>query len=226
MLFVDFADAVGLEYVVQSVADSEATTVDEYVEYIIEVEGFLSPVGQALFESGGRYGVINAWSWCSDAATCGAGVGDCDRDSHCDSGLVCHHDVGADYGLSTSMDICAPPAGDWSYCDDMVCLHGDGDCDGDSDCDAIGDGRCVNDVGASFGFNSGVDVCLANGTSEYCHPGDPCGSYEGDCDTDNDCESGHFCEHNVGAAFGFDSRIDICTPYTDIDVIDIEATRP
>jgi hypothetical protein len=46
------------------------------------------------------------WDYCSNSHPCGSGEGDCDRDSHCESGLSCRHNVGANYGRSRSLDIC------------------------------------------------------------------------------------------------------------------------
>jgi hypothetical protein len=49
------------------------------------------------------------WSYCTDNCPCAAGEGDCDRDSHCQSGLRCVHNVGHRYGKSASLDVCQAP---------------------------------------------------------------------------------------------------------------------
>ena len=45
-------------------------------------------------------------SFCSTSAPCDEGVGDCDSDSECKSGLVCSADVGANYGWNAGVDVC------------------------------------------------------------------------------------------------------------------------
>ena len=49
------------------------------------------------------------------------------------------------------------PGGSDTYCSETSCAAREGDCDSDNECQA---GLvCVNDVGASYGFRSIVDVC-------------------------------------------------------------------
>lgn len=59
--------------------------------------------------SGSKFG----WTYCSSSCPCGEGEGDCDRDSECQSGLTCVHNVGTSYGVTNSVDVCqksaAPP---------------------------------------------------------------------------------------------------------------------
>jgi subtilisin family serine protease len=97
--------------------------------------------------------------YCSDYGPCSEGLGDCDGDSECESGLICVQDVGANYGWDSWVDVCekAPYPGD-DYCSDYgPCSEGLGDCDGDSECESSL--ICVNDVGADYGWDSWVDVC-------------------------------------------------------------------
>ena len=47
--------------------------------------------------------------YCSDACKCGHGEGDCDRNSHCQAGLVCKWNVGANYGWDRGTDVCERP---------------------------------------------------------------------------------------------------------------------
>ena len=103
------------------------------------------------------------YDYCVVEGPCGAGEGDCDSNSGCQSGLVCVNDVGADYGFRSIVDVCeASPRdavlGSNDYC--VVagpCGAGEGDCDSNSGCQT---GLvCVNDVGANYGFRSIVDVC-------------------------------------------------------------------
>ncbi|HLC62326.1 MAG TPA: hypothetical protein VJI52_04895, partial [Candidatus Nanoarchaeia archaeon] len=112
------------------------------------------------------------------------------------------------------------PRGDMDYCVDHLCGAGEGDCDGDSQCRA--GLTCVNNVGASYGFDSGVDVCEGDsgsdggnsdsqpGDLDYCEVNGPCGEGEGDCDVDNECQSGLTCVSNVGDFYGYSPSTDVC----------------
>ena len=51
---------------------------------------------------------------------------------------------------------------------------------------------------------------LPNGDWRYCSPSCKCNHGEGDCDSDNDCESGTYCGIDNGLYFGFSSILDIC----------------
>ena len=96
-----------------------------------------------------------------------------------------------------------------SYCEEELCAAGEGDCDNDSQCES---GLvCSNDVGLNYGFRDIVDVCEvpASGSDAYCN-GRTCGVGEGDCDSDNQCESGLVCSDDVGAAYGFRAFVDVC----------------
>ena len=177
--------------------------------------GFASDVD--VCEGGG--GLPNGdYNYCVDQGPCSAGEGDCDRDSECASGLTCVHDVGANYGFASDVDVCEGggglPNGDYNYCVDQgPCSAGEGDCDRDSEC-ASGL-TCVHDVGANYGFASDVDVCeggggLPNGDYNYCVDQGPCSAGEGDCDRDSECASGLTCVHDVGANYGFASDVDVC----------------
>lgn len=48
-------------------------------------------------------------SFCSSSAPCDIGQGDCDGDAECKPGLVCVHDLGADYGGPSAWDFCDAP---------------------------------------------------------------------------------------------------------------------
>lgn len=106
--------------------------------------------------------------YCRDCGPCGDGEGDCDRDTDCSAGLFCVDNVGAAHGFAAGIDVCQAsdgavsscplPAGHPHYCRDCgPCARGEGDCDRDSDCRA--GLSCVDNIGAEFGFNPGIDVC-------------------------------------------------------------------
>ena len=112
--------------------------------------------------------------------------------------------------------------GGWHYCtEECPCIEGEGDCDNNAECE---EGlTCVLNVGSDFGWDSDVDVCLANchpdelGTSTYCRSYCPCEHGEGDCDSDSECLPGLECVSNVGANYGFDSSTDVCEGTADPD---------
>jgi len=79
------------------------------------------------------------------------------------SGSACSHNVGLNYGATTSFDICEtmttcdPRNLDWGCCtSSMPCADGEGDCDYDTDCMS---GYCSHDVGSSYGVSWSFDVC-------------------------------------------------------------------
>lgn len=51
-------------------------------------------------------GSNGGWSYCSSSCPCGEGEGDCDSDAQCNVGLKCVDNVGANYGFSSSVDVC------------------------------------------------------------------------------------------------------------------------
>ena len=110
--------------------------------------------------------------------------------------------------------------GDWNYCSDSCpCDMGEGDCDGDSEC--LPGLICATDVGASFGWDPEVDVCTGpcfpgeRGGWDYCSAECPCDEGEGDCDDDSECLPGLDCQHNIGAQYGWDPGVDVCTCQSD-----------
>jgi hypothetical protein len=45
-------------------------------------------------------------NYCAEYGPCTEGMGDCDSDSECASGLICVNDVGANYGWPSNVDVC------------------------------------------------------------------------------------------------------------------------
>lgn len=166
--------------------------------------------------------------FCTVFGPCSEGQGDCDNDSECASGLVCADNRGAEFGFPAGIDICLPdtggpptncglPLGSGRYCSDPACgpcAAGQGDCDSDAECGA--GLTCVDNVGATFGFAPGIDVCMQTvctselGRGDFCSVCGPCTSGQGDCDSDAECGAGLVCVDDVGPAFGFGPRVDVC----------------
>lgn len=97
--------------------------------------------------------------FCTVANPCGNGEGDCNLSAQCLPGHTCEANVGADYGFSPGIDVCVFTApGSQDFCTvGSPCAAGFGDCDFDAQCQA---GLvCAPNVGATYGFTPGVDVC-------------------------------------------------------------------
>ena len=58
---------------------------------------------------------------------------------------------------------------------------------------------------------SSVDCATtSNGDDEFCNC-NTCSENEGDCDSQNECQSNHFCgSNNCPASLGFASEVDCC----------------
>lgn len=66
--------------------------------------------------------------------------------------------------LSLAAHVSALPVGDWDFCSKQnPCSAGQGDCDSDDECKP--GLKCVKDVGPQYGFDKGVDVCVATSSS-------------------------------------------------------------
>jgi predicted amidohydrolase YtcJ len=63
--------------------------------------GTSEPNGCSVAPGSGRF--------CTDCGPCAAGVGDCDRDNECATGLVCVDNIGATFGFAPGVDVCIAP---------------------------------------------------------------------------------------------------------------------
>lgn len=54
--------------------------------------------------------------------------------------------------------------------------------------------------------NANADI----GSNDYCKVAGPCGVGQGDCDSDQECQSGLTCVYDIGASYGFRSIVDVC----------------
>ncbi|MCA9667127.1 MAG: CHAP domain-containing protein [Myxococcales bacterium] len=109
----------------------------------------------------------------------------------------------------------------YDYCsEDCPCDVGEGDCDTSRDCKP--GLYCGQDIGARYGANADVDVCLPRPTStchlgkvfdyEYCSEACPCDAGQGDCDNSNQCKPGLYCGKDIGARYGAAADVDVCIP--------------
>jgi hypothetical protein len=60
---------------------------------------------------GCHQGQAFGWEHCSRACPCDKGMGDCDTDADCKSGLRCAHNTGAKYGAGGTVDVCEAKPG-------------------------------------------------------------------------------------------------------------------
>jgi hypothetical protein len=138
----------------------------------------------------GAIGSANGqYDYCDGLLLCAQGEGDCDGDLQCDLGLACIDDLGDNFGLAWTTDVCAP-----SHC-------GDGSLNGD-------------ETAIDFGGSCGSTCGGTPGTIGYCRPGCECAEGGGDCSTDADCQAGLVCGNNNGAQFGLHWTYDVCVQAT------------
>ncbi|MEZ4372060.1 MAG: hypothetical protein R3B07_14605 [Polyangiaceae bacterium] len=132
---------------------------------------------------------------------CAHGEGDCDSDAECEPGTVCKPGVGAQFGLPAGTDVCVSTGCSNGLWDANECGV---DCGGTSGCGACSVPRP----------NKGPSCGGVNGDPHYCtNPNFPCGSGEGDCDSDAECASGLVCGSGNGVKFGL-GGVDVCVAST------------
>ena len=161
---------------------------------------------------------------CSESNKCSVGRGDCDSDSHCQTGLKCGKDNCIKFSYDfpdLGYDCCYDPTNlectgvyaTGSCCSESnKCSVGRGDCDSDSHCQAglkCGKDNCIK---FSDDFpDSGYDCCYdpnapkcgpGNADGACCSETNKCGEGLGDCDSDSQCEEGLKCGlDNCGTGF-------------------------
>lgn len=103
---------------------------------------------------------------CSEEFLCGEGEGNCNFDLDCRGNLICLENGGEVYGYDSEVNVCVqmeelerPLLGENDYCTlDFLCEEGQGDCNNDAYCK--GDLVCKKNLGANYGFESWVDICV------------------------------------------------------------------
>ena len=137
--------------------------------------------------------------YCTVENKCGIGEGDCDMHDECQIGLVCGENTcNSTLGIFDDLSDCCynPPPGDINFCSSGIpCKAGEGDCDKHDECE--NNLKCGNDnCNANLGWNSDFDCCYnaVLGDPEWCTKENPCAADEGDCDSDDECQTGLFCD--------------------------------
>lgn len=166
---------------------------------------------------------------CTGNCRCDVWEGGCNSNGQCAPGLTCQSVPSGEalYGAPNGGNLCVDPTcptfnplnPDWT----PGCRigAGEGDCDTDEDCG--GSLICKQNIGKAVHANASasLDICdyppdpgcgsRANCAPDCCTPDCPCGLGEGDCERDVDCRPGLICLENVGANFGRESWVDVCT---------------
>ena len=94
------------------------------------------------------------------------------------------------------------------------CGLDEGDCDIHDECKdglACGSNNCLDSIECS----SDIDCCYnaTIGDEHFCTTLNPCGENEGDCDSNDECQTNHFCYPGVScqAYLGFASDVNCCS---------------
>ena len=150
---------------------------------------------------------------CSSSNQCGEDEGDCDSDIQCKIGHICGTDNCRNSdSFESSHDCCYN--NDEDFCTiENLCGVNEGDCDSHDVCLeglVCGLNNCPN----SLGYDSKADCCydLTVGDEHYCTTDNPCGENEGDCDSNNECQTNLICDtaNNCSASLGFAHNVDCC----------------
>ena len=150
---------------------------------------------------------------CTDSNPCGEDEGDCDHDSQCKEGHNCGTDnCRSSLGFESYYDCCYRVEEDFCMFENP-CGVGQGDCDSNDVCQ--GSLVCgLNNCPESLGYDSTDDCCYkpSVGNEEFCTIDYPCGTNEGDCDFDEECQTGLICNRAIdcSANLGLNYHVDCC----------------
>ena len=103
--------------------------------------------------------------------------------------------------------------GEIGFCHCNTCGENEGDCDAHDECqDGLFCGS--NNCQASLGFDAKVDCCYQPtvGDEHFCTTDNHCAVNEGDCDFDNECQTGLICKTDIDCSsnFGLNLNVDCC----------------
>ena len=157
----------------------------------------------------------NEDDFCTFNNPCGTNQGDCDTHNECQDGFFCGSNNCPDsLGFHSEFDCCYLPAvGDEHFCTSAnPCGIDHGDCDSNIECEeslVCGSNNCQDPLGPE------IDCCTNNvavGDEHFCTIDNPCGIDEGDCDSNNECQTNLFCDkvNSCPAYLGFNSDVDCC----------------
>ena len=137
-------------------------------------------------------------NFCTQHTPCGTNEGDCDIHNECHKGLACGTNNCPESALFNSdVDCCYNATiGDENFCTYITpCGTDEGDCDTHDECQDdlfCGSNNCLD----YLGFHSDFDCCYTPtlGDQNFCTTDNPCAEDEGDCDSNNECQSNLICD--------------------------------
>ena len=72
----------------------------------------------------------------------------------------------------------------------------------------------LNNCPTALGYDPEVDCCYnaTVGDEDFCTTDNPCGLNEGDCDSNNECQTNFLCDtaNSCAASLGFASDVNCC----------------
>ena len=150
---------------------------------------------------------------CTSSNPCGEDEADCDHDNQCKEGHKCGTDnCRSSLGFHSQFDCCYSVEEDFCTLENP-CDVNQGDCDSNDVCEdnfVCG----LNNCPESLGYDSAVDCCykLPVGDEDFCSINNPCGKDEGDCDLDDECQTGLVCNTitDCSSSFGLNFEVDCC----------------
>ena len=159
--------------------------------------------------------VVGDETFCTTIQPCGQDEGDCDSHIECQDGLVCGSNNCPNYlGFSSECDCCYESSiGDEHFCTTAnPCGQEEGDCDFHEECQGNLTCGSVN-CPASLGFDLDTDCCyqIVVGDEDFCTTVNPCGQDEGDCNSNEECQTGFECNTAIcPSVITNNSLIDCC----------------
>ena len=159
--------------------------------------------------------ILGHFGDCTSNNPCGDDEGDCDNDDQCKENHKCGtNNCRSLLGFHSQFDCCYNEDEDCTI--DSPCGVEEGDCDSHDMCQEgllCGLNNCPEEAG----FDNTTDCCYAPvvGDEDFCLSGIPCGEDDGDCDSNEECESELFCgSNNCPDSLGFDLEVDCCCKLT------------
>ena len=150
---------------------------------------------------------------CTSNNACGEDEGDCDHDYQCKDNHKCgNNNCRSSLGFESYYDCCYGTEEDFCTTNNP-CNIDEGDCDSHEVCqDNLICG--LNNCPDSLGHDPDVDCCYnaTVGDEHFCTADNPCGLNEGDCDSNNECETKLICNtaDSCPASLGFASDVNCC----------------
>ena len=139
---------------------------------------------------------------CTGSNPCGEDEGDCHYDGQCKENHKCGIDnCRSSLGFESFYDCCYSI--EEGFCTiKNPCGVNQGDCDSHAEC--LGGLVCgLNNCPESLGYNPEVDCCYdaVIGDDDFCTTDtNPCGVGEGDCDSNNECQTNLICDTANGCS--------------------------